>query len=149
MLIVKIQKLDGEQLAYFKALLDVFERAFEIKAFARPQDSYLQTLLKQEGFLVFVAVAEGLVVGGLTAYVINQYYATAPLAYVYDLAVEPAYQRRGTGSQLMRAVIQFCKENGMEEVFVQADAGDEHAVQFYKATGGIAEDVVHFNYPCL
>jgi hypothetical protein len=35
----------------------------------------------------------------------------------------------------------------VEEVFVQADQPDEHAIEFYHAMGGIAEQVVHFYYP--
>jgi hypothetical protein len=47
----------------------------------------------------------------------------------------------------MEGITAFCKGIGMEEVFVQADQADQHAIEFYQATGGIAEQVVHFYYP--
>jgi ribosomal protein S18 acetylase RimI-like enzyme len=94
-----------------------------------------------------VALLEEKVVGGLTAYTLQQYYSERPLVYIYDLAVLSHYQRQGIGKLLMEEITAFCKGIGMEEVFVQADQVDQHAIEFYQATGGIAEQVVHFYYP--
>jgi GNAT superfamily N-acetyltransferase len=57
------------------------------------------------------------------------------------------YQRQGIGKLLMAGITSYCKGIGVEEVFVQADQPDEHAIEFYHAMGGIAEQVVHFYYP--
>lgn len=144
---VEIKKLQAEQIGYLKALILVFERVFKRKAFLMPPENHLQALLKRTDFIVFVAVTDGLVVGGITAYILQQYYAIMPLAYIYDLAVENTYQRNGIGRRLMQAVIQYGKENGIEEVFVQAEAADEDALKFYKACSGVSQPVVHFTYP--
>jgi ribosomal protein S18 acetylase RimI-like enzyme len=112
-----------------------------------PGEKYLQALLAKEGFFVFVALLDEKVVGGLTAYTLEQYYSERPLVYIYDLAVLSPYQRQGIGKMLMEGITAFGKEIGTEEVFVQADAADQHAIEFYRATGGIAEQVVHFYYP--
>lgn len=144
---VKVKKLADSDLFQFKELIFLFEDVFEMKKFEIPSDVYLASLLKKDGFYVFVALVEGKVVGGLTAYTLEQYYSTAPLIYIFDLAVLTDLQRRGIGRKLIAGIKELCKEIGGEEVFVQADEVDLHALEFYRSTGGNAEKVVHFTYP--
>ena len=144
---VEIKKLGNYDLNYFKDLIRVFEDVFEMKKFIMPDDDYLQQLLENGSFLVFVALSEGKVVGGLTAYILQQYYSVRPLVYIYDLAVKTNYQRQGIGSLLIAGITNYCRETGMEEVFVQADEEDGYALEFYHSTGATAEKVVHFYYP--
>ena len=144
---ITVQKLSSEDLKLFKELIDLFEDTFEMKDFVKPGDDYLLKVLNTPGFFVFVARAREKVVGGLTAYTLNQYYSTRPLVYIYDLAVETQSQRLGIGSMLISAITSYCRTLGIEEVFVQADEGDQHALEFYRHTGGNAESVVHFTYP--
>ncbi|RPE09560.1 GNAT family N-acetyltransferase [Chitinophaga lutea] len=143
-----IRKLLPADLAYFTELIRLFEDVFEMKDFHIPGNAHLQQLLDDEKFMAFAAFDEqGKVTGGLTAYVLVQYYSVKPLVYVFDLAVNTSLQRRGIGRKLIAAINEYCKAAGMEEVFIQADVVDEYAVEFYHATGGIAENVVHFYYP--
>ena len=144
---IEIKKLSREDLNLFKELILLFEDVFEMKDFRAPGDRHLLKVLSTSGFFVFVASANGKVVGGLTAYTLEQYYSTRPLVYIYDLAVATQLQRKGIGSMLMSAITSHCREMGMEEVFVQADDVDLHALEFYRHTGGNAESVVHFTYP--
>ena len=144
---VQIKKLGQQNIHQFKELILVFEAVFEMKNFSLPDDEYLQKLLEQEGFFVFVAVQEGKVIGGLTAYTLQQYYSKSPLVYIYDLAVETQWQRKGIGRKLISGINNYCQEIGVEEVFVQADEADDYALDFYHKTGATAEKVVHFYYP--
>jgi GNAT superfamily N-acetyltransferase len=143
----EVKKLGDKDLDKFTALIRVFENVFEMEDFSIPDNNYLQHLLEKDDFLVFVAMLDDKVVGGLTAYTLQQYYSTKPLVYLYDLAVLTDYQRQGIGKKLIAGITDYCKSMGVEEVFVQADEADEHAVAFYHTTGGTAEKVVHFNYP--
>jgi ribosomal protein S18 acetylase RimI-like enzyme len=102
--------------------------------------------LESDSFIVFVALSGEKIVGGLTAYVLQQYYSLRPVAYIYDLAVSNNYQRQGIGKMLVADINDYCKSSGIEEVFVQADEIDKHALDFYHSTGGKAEKVVHFTY---
>ena len=145
---VTIQKLDAHGINSFVDLLRVFEVVFEMKAYSMPPQPYLQRLLEQDSFWIFVAVINGEVVGGLTAYVLPQYYTERPLVYLYDLAVNISHQRQGVGRQLLAGLTQYSRSLGVDEVFVQADGDDAEAINFYQATGGRAESVVHFTYPC-
>ncbi len=142
-----IKKLGTENIQQFRDLILVFEEVFEMKNFKMPGDSHLQQLLEKDSFFVFVAMVNDKVIGGLTSYTMEQYYAELPLVYIFDLAVKNEFQRKGIGKMLMAALLDYCREIGVEEVFVQADLPDKHAIEFYRSTGGIAEEVIHFNYP--
>jgi len=144
---VEIKKLGNEDIEQFKELIRVFENVFEMENFTMVPDSHLQQLLQKKEFMVFIALSENQVVGGLTAYTLQQYYSTSSLVYVYDLAVKNELQRKGIGKKLMQAITAYCKKNGIREVFVQADAADDYALDFYRSTGARAEKVVHFTYP--
>ena len=136
-----------QEFDHFYALIRLFEEVFEMKDFVMPPVDYLKKLLDRDDFFVFVAVSDGRVVGGLTSYILRQYYSTSPLVYIYDLAVAPEYQRKGIGKMLITEIQSYCKDIGVEEVFVQADVADDYALDFYRSTGARGEDVVHFYYP--
>lgn len=144
---IEIKKLGAQDLDQFVALIRVFEDVFEMKDFVMPDRHYLQQLLAKDDFIVFIALSDAKVVGGLTSYTLQQYYSQLPLVYIYDLAVKREFQRRGIGKMLISGVTNYCKEMGVEEVFVQADEVDDYALDFYRSTGATAEKVVHFYYP--
>ena len=144
---VEIKKLNGDDVDLFESLIAVFEDVFEMKNFVMPGKDYLLHLLQKDNFYVFVAMLEGRVAGGLTSYLLQQYYSQSPLVYIYDLAVKTELQRKGIGKMLISGIAEYCKERGVVEVFVQADEADDYALDFYRSTGGIAEKVVHFVYP--
>jgi ribosomal protein S18 acetylase RimI-like enzyme len=128
-----------------KALVRLYAEVFETQSFTMPSAGYLQALLEKEHVMFFTALSGGEVVGGLTAYVLPSVYFEKSEIYIYDLAVATEYQRKGIGRQLINALKEYCKEAG-REIFVQADIEDQHAIDFYKATGGRSEDVIHFSY---
>jgi aminoglycoside 3-N-acetyltransferase I len=145
---VEIKKLASQDIDKFIDLIRLFEEVFEMKDFRMPDVGYLQQLLEKDSFFVFVALTDKYqVVGGLTSYTLEQYYAVNPLVYIFDLAVKTEFQRKGIGKKLMSGITAYCKEIGAEEVFVQADEIDEHALEFYHSTGGVPEKVVHYTYP--
>ena len=144
---IKIEKLSPDGIDKFTALIRLFEDVFEMKNFKMPDTDYLQKLLGKDSFSVFVALSENEVIGGLTAYTLQQYYSEKPLVYIYDLAVKTELQRRGIGKKLIAGITDYCKKAGVEEVFVQADKADDYALDFYRSTGGNPEEVVHFTYP--
>jgi aminoglycoside 3-N-acetyltransferase I len=125
----------------------MFEEVFEMKKFSMPTSEYLGELLGKENFHVFVALKEDSVIGGLTAYTLNQYYSQKPLAYIFDLAVASLWQRQGIGNALIMHTRSYFQQNGYSEVFVQADKIDDYAVDFYRKTKPTEEeDVLHFYY---
>lgn len=144
---ITIKKLGKHDIDKFKELIRLFEDVFEMENFSLPAEYHLQNLLEKDSFFVFVALVKNQVVGGLTSYTLQQYYSESPLVYIYDLAVKAELQRQGIGSKLISAITKYCREAGVEEVFVQADEADGYALDFYRSTGATAEQVVHFYYP--
>jgi len=143
---IKIEKLNDTDIKKFIELIRVFEDVFEMKNFRIPDEIYLQELLKKNDFFVFVALSDDKVVGGLTSYIIPQYYSKSPLVYIFDLAVKTEYQWKGIGKKLISGNNNYCKTIGAEAVMVQADKADDHAIKFYRSTGAKGQKVVHFDY---
>lgn len=146
---IEIKELKPDDVEDFMASIQLFKEVFDMKDFSPPSTSYIQKLLEQQDFHVFTAIKNERIVGALTSYVLKQYYAERPLAYIFDLAVSRDMQRRRIGTLLMEETIRFFKEKGFEEVFVQADQAEQHAVDFYRSTKPTEEEkVIHFYY-CL
>jgi aminoglycoside 3-N-acetyltransferase I len=143
---IQIKKLSREDIHQFTELIHVFEEVFEMKDFKIPHEQHLMHLLSKDNFIVFVAESDNKVVGGLTAYTLQQYYSVSPLVFIYDVAVKKEAQKQGVGKLLISNLASYCKHNGYEEMFVLADEVDDHAVEFYRSTGATDTRVVNFNY---
>lgn len=144
---IEITKLTRNQLSSFISLIHVFEKEFEWEHFVLPSGNYLQTVLDNPSFIVFVAMLDKEVVGGLTAHVLNRYDSEKPSAYIYDIAVLENQQRKGIGKLLIKTLSDYCVANGFSEAYVQAETDDLQAVNFYKSTRFTGEmNVTHFTY---
>jgi aminoglycoside 3-N-acetyltransferase I len=144
---IEIKKLGIDDVALFSQMVKSFEEIFEMKNFNLPPMLHLQNTLQKENFMAFVALFEQKIAGGMTVYILDQYYSEKRLAYIFDLAVLPKYQHKGIGTQMINFIKRYCKERDFEEIFVQADAIDEYALSFYRSTGiSEEEDVRHFYY---
>lgn len=143
---MEVVKLSPTETASFKQLISIFTQVFEQNTILA-QDSYLEKLLNNPDFMVFVVKLNKQLVGGLTIYVLHQYYAEKPLAYIYDVGILPDFQRQGLGKYLMEEAIKYCQLAGFEAAYVEAEADDLDAVQFYKRTE-FSEmlQAVHFTY---
>lgn len=144
---MKIDTLTTSDLSLFKELISVFKQVFEMPNTDLPNDHHLKRLLSDDGFLAVVALEGEKVVGGLTLYLLPQYYEEIPVGYIYDIGVLPEYQRKGVGRKLLEKALKYSREKGCREVFVQADKEDDHALEFYRSCGTTIEsEVVHFTF---
>jgi aminoglycoside 3-N-acetyltransferase I len=144
---IAVQRLSPADLNRLIELIRLYERAFEMKDFMLPGQPYLQSLLERPDVSFLVALIDNQVVGGLTAYDLPSVYSAANEVYLYDLAVVPEWQRRGVGRLLLAALGDCCRQRGDVEFFVQAEADDTGAIEFYRAVGGSGEEVLHFSFP--
>ena len=134
-------------LSKLKELLVVFGRVFEEPETyqgAIPSDVYLESLLGSDTFIPLAAVADGKVVGGLAAYVLKKFEQERSEIYIYDLAVDENYRRRGVATGLINRLREIARELGSWVIFVQADPGDDPAIKLYESLG-TREDVHHFD----
>jgi aminoglycoside 3-N-acetyltransferase I len=141
----QIVRLEKQDAAIFQKLVEVFREVFETENSETPGEPYLQTLLARPGFHVFVVLRnDDEVVGGLTAFELPMYRSESAELFIYDVGIHPSVQRKGLGKELLSTVKEFCRENGIGEMFVPAHEEDEHALDFYRSAGGKEEKVVQF-----
>lgn len=141
-----IKKLNKEDLPAFRKLIEIFNEVFENDQLI-PADDYLIRLLSNPDFIVFVAVSDTEVLGGLTIHVLHSYYSGKPAAYIYDFGIAPAHQGKGYGKALMSEVCEYCKQHDFEYAYVEAESDDTDAVGFYRKTACSSElKAIHFTY---
>jgi aminoglycoside 3-N-acetyltransferase I len=142
----RIQRLGKEDLLVFQSLIQVFQEVFKMENPKMGSEVYLKSLLENPKLVVFAVIREDKVLAGLTAYELPKYYSEDSEMFLYDIGVKSEYQRKGLGKELLKVLKEYCKQNGIGEMFVSAHEIDKHALDFYHSTGGKAEKVVHFNY---
>ena len=142
-----IQRVNDNDVGLMYELLCVFHEAFAEEEACRtppPREGYLQKLLASNFFVVFAAMEEGRVVGGVTAYLLPQFKGEQTELYLYDLAVASTHRRRGIATSLIRELMVFGRKMNAPMVFVQADREDAPAIALYE-TFGTKKDVFHFD----
>lgn len=111
----------------------------------RPLDeSVISSLIKDLPGLancrVFLAEVGDRPVGVAMCFVGYSTFKGAPLLNIHDLAVHPDFQRRGIGSQLLTAAIEFAREQKFCSVTLEVQA-DNPARQLYARRGFKVLDV--------
>ena len=142
-----IRLLGPADLPLMDQLLGMFGAAFEDPASydqARPDDAWLARLLGSDTFIALAALADGVVVGGIAAYVLDKFEQARREVYLYDLAVAEPHRRRGIATALIEELKRVAKARGAYVIFVQADLGDDPAIALYEGLG-TREDVLHFD----
>ena len=146
-----VRRLGPGDLALFRELLALFAEVFEepeTYLLAQPDDGYLNELLASRTFIALVRLDDGVVAGGLAAYLLPKFEQARSELYIYDLAVLEALRRRGIATALIEALRPIARQAGAHTIFVQADHGDEPAIALYTKLG-TREDVLHFDIPVV
>ena len=146
---LEVRKFTEEDVAAFRSLVHLFNVVFEEDETATGTETYLFKLLSNSHFVAMAAFYENEIAGGLTAYELPMYYSDHSEILLYDLAVKAEYQRMGVGKRLIHSLKEYCVRNGINEFFVLAHEEDEHALEFYRSTGGKSERVVNFIYAAI
>ncbi len=94
-----------EDHALHARLMTMFGEAFgdpETYTGQRPGPDHVGRLLSQRGFVALAAMADGTVIGGLTAYELVKFERERSEFYIYDLAVAAPFRRMGVATALIR-----------------------------------------------
>jgi aminoglycoside 3-N-acetyltransferase I len=142
----EVKHLNKTNLLIAEQLFAVLNYVFDVKNPIAAKAPYLNKLLDNPGFICFAALYKNEVIGGLTAYQLPMYYAECAEMYIYDIAVKPSFQRIGVGKRLLLAAKEYCKENGIKEMFVDASDQDKKALDFYRSMQGQKQKVVQFTF---
>ena len=144
---VTIRQLTPADFAVFEDMLAMFGEAFDEPSTyndARPSRAYLSRLLARDHFIAIAALEGERVVGGIAAYVLDKFEQERSEIYIYDLAVEADYRRRGIATAMIAELRRIGAARGAWVIFVQADHGDDPAIALYSKLGR-REDVLHFD----
>lgn len=125
----------------FAVMSEVFENEYE-----ELSEDYINFLLNRKDFWSIAAFLDEDIVGGITAHTLPMTRSESSEVFVYDLAVRSDYQRRGIGRKLITALREEAAAVGIDEVFVGADNDDVHALDFYRAVGGLETPVTFFTF---
>lgn len=143
---MEIKKLNYNEVSEFRNLVEIFKEVFENEE-PISENEHLSKLLSNPNFLVFVVKDNGKILGGLTIYVLHRYYGSKPVAYIYDVGITPDRQGQGLGKLLISEVCNYCKLNGFEDAYVEAESDDIDAIGFYRKTKISSEmNTIHFTY---
>ena len=113
---------------------------------AQLSDNYLDHLLSRVDFWAIAALVGDEIIGGITGHTLPMTRSESSEVFIYDIAVQAAYQRQGVGRQLVSALRESAAIAGIQDVFVPADNDDIHALDFYRALGGVAAPVTFFTF---
>ena len=143
---LEVRKLTPEDVSAFCSLVHLFNTVFEEDETTIGTEANLLKLLSNDHFVAMAAFYESEIAGGLTAYELPMYHSDHSEIFLYDLAVKPEFQRIGVGKRLIQNLKEYCVNNGINEFFVLAHEEDEHALEFYRSTGGKSEKIINFVY---
>lgn len=60
---------------------------------------------------------------------------SSPVAYLEGLYLKPAYREKGLGKEVIRIILNWCKEEGFSELATDTELTNFKAQSFYKAVG--------------
>ena len=103
----------------------------------------LKAYLSTSNHALFVAIAEGMVVGQVRGIVHLQPDLPTDL-YIDNLAVAPELKRRGVGARLVKALVEWGRENGCETTWVATETHNEEARGFYEAFGFRGDTIAYY-----
>jgi aminoglycoside 3-N-acetyltransferase I len=144
---VDLRVLAAGDAAQLRAMLEMFGRAFDdlpTYCARQPDDAYLDALLGSDGFVAVAARVGPQTVGGIAAYVLRKFEQARTELYLYDLAVDARWRRRGIATAMIERLRGCAAERGAYVIFVQADRDDAAAIALYEKLGR-REDVLHFD----
>jgi aminoglycoside 3-N-acetyltransferase I len=127
--------------AIFAMMAEVFEEPSETLG-----DAYLARLLERPDFWLIAAFIDDEIAGGLTAHTLPMTRGEYAEIFIYDIAVRKDRQRKGVGRRLVAALFASAARAGINDAFVPADNEDVHALDFYRALGGVAAPVTIFTF---
>lgn len=140
-----IRRLSTADLPLAQRTIQLLGEVFDEGAVAL-SDAYLAALLARTDFWLLAALHDGTPRGGLTAHALPMTRSESTELFIYDLAVDPQYQRSGIGRALVEALRQQGAAAGIPVAFVPADNEDTHALDFYRAIGGDEAPVTIFTF---
>jgi len=97
-------------------------------------------MLERTDFYVIVALENGKLVGGLTAYEMQMFKSETAEMFLYEIEVCESHRQKGIGKALIEFLKQICREKGIVQIFVGTEKDNFPARKLYASTGGEADE---------
>ena len=125
---------DLEMLATFLKRLFTLEKDFTIDADRHRAGLHL-LLAEPHARTIFVAEADGVVVGMVTAQIVVSTSIGGYSILLEDMYVASGFRRKGVGSKLLEQVLVWGSEHDARRVQLVADTANTEAFRFYRQAG--------------
>jgi aminoglycoside 3-N-acetyltransferase I len=135
--VLRVNRLDSDHWQQARQLFSLMAAVFEEDSEAL-SERYLRTLLDDRNFWALAAYLGDAMIGGVTAHSLPMTRCESSEIFIFDIAVQGAYQKRGVGRKLIESLRNLALESGIHEIFVATDNKDAHALDFYKRLGGVS-----------
>jgi ribosomal protein S18 acetylase RimI-like enzyme len=116
-------------------VIDLWHRCNLVVPQNDPRKDIAAKLKVQPELFIVGAISERIVSTAMAGY-------DGHRGWVYYLAVDPDYQRKGIGRQMMEKVEKSLRELGCQKINVQVRSSNESVVSFYKHLGFSNDDVI-------
>jgi len=97
--------------------------------------SILKSVLKDPNYELWIAEANGEIVGFIDLWIIHDFCHGGRLTYIQNLYAAPKYRRLGVGSRLLQKIVERSEEMGALEIHVVTEFDNEPAIRLYKKHG--------------
>jgi len=102
---------------------------------ARARVALERIIEDRERSCLLVARIDGRIIGMCSAQLVISTAQGAWSAWVEDVVVDSAWRAKGVGSQLLKGLEQWCRQNGVARMQLVADRDNHAAHGFYQHTG--------------
>jgi ribosomal protein S18 acetylase RimI-like enzyme len=102
---------------------------------AASDDDSLRAFLSDNRNYLFVAVADGRVLGSLNGYSLLRLHESRPQFLLYEIDVRADSRRRGIGTALVNAFVDAARNTAAREVWVLSSDSNAAAIALYQKCG--------------
>jgi aminoglycoside 3-N-acetyltransferase I len=145
MLNITVKRLDASHWQEARQLFCFMAAVFEENC-APLSELYLRKVLGDRSFWALAAFAGDEMIGGVTAHALQMTCCESSEIFIFDIAVQDFYQKKGVGRELVASLRNLASEANINEIFVAADNEDEHALDFYERLGGVPIAATLFSF---
>ena len=86
----------------------------------------------------FACIEDGRIIGYVCGHELSRLDNAGNMLYIHGVGVHASYRKQGVGKQMMAAVKQLCKLNGINKIFLYAHKTNDAACALYDGVGGYA-----------
>jgi len=142
-----IRQADLSDVDALAPLFDAYRQFYRRASDLHGAREFLRARLAHGESTVFIALEADVATGFAQLY---PSFSSASLARIFilnDLFVDPGYRKRGTGSQLIAAAVEFARSQGASRLTLSTAVDNETAQALYRAAGWKRdEEFAVYNY---